>query len=93
MDTEQGRLVRPDFAFEEYKTLVEYQGDYHRLTKAQWRKDMTRRSRLEAAGWIVLEINADDLRDPNELVARLAALLRRQGWTGRTQRVFAQITW
>jgi hypothetical protein len=93
IDTEQGRVVRPDFEFEEYKTLVEYQGDYHRLTKSQWRKDMMRRVRLQAAGWTVIEINADELRDPNALVNLIAQTLRAHGWTGRTKRVFAQIGW
>jgi Protein of unknown function (DUF559) len=78
--TDGGTVVRPDFEFTEYLTLVEYQGDYHRLTRAQWRKDMTRRSRLEAAGWTVIELNADDLKDPAEVVARITAALRRHGW-------------
>jgi hypothetical protein len=90
--TESGTVLRPDFEFSEYKTLLEYQGDYHR-TKEQWRKDMTRRSRLEAAGWTVIEINADDLRDLNELVERIATTLRRHGWQGQTRRVFARIEW
>lgn len=93
IDTELGSVVRPDFEFRQYRTLVEYQGDYHRLTKAQWRKDMTRRSRLEAKGWTVIEINADDLRDANELMTRIAASLRRNGWAGRLAEVFAQIVW
>jgi len=77
---ETGSTVRTDLAFEKYKVLLEYQGDYHRTSKGQWRRDMTRRSRLEAAGWIVIEINADDLRDPVELVARIESALSRQGW-------------
>ena len=74
VDTETGRQLRPDFLFENEKVLLEYQGDYHR-TKEQWRKDMTRRSRLEAAGWRVMELNWDDLDDPVELVARIRSLL------------------
>ena len=74
VDTETGRTVRPDFMFRDHKVILEYQGDYHR-TKAQWRKDMTRRSRLETAGWYVMEINADDLRDPVELVGRIRAAM------------------
>ena len=76
VDTETGRQVRPDFRFERSRTLVEYQGDYHR-TKEQWRKDMTRRSRLEAMGWKVMEINWEDLKDPAELVARIRSLMAR----------------
>ncbi|CAN5366872.1 hypothetical protein BH11ACT5_BH11ACT5_03540 [soil metagenome] len=74
VDTDTGKQVRPDFRFRKYKLILEYQGDYHR-TKSQWRKDMTRRSRLEAHGWYVMELNADDLDDPAELVARIRQVL------------------
>lgn len=67
-------VARTDFVFEELKVVLEYQGDYHRTTKGQWRADMTRRSRLEALGWKVMELNADDLRDPIELVRRIRSL-------------------
>jgi hypothetical protein len=76
VDTTTGKTVRPDFLFEEHRTLLEYQGDYHR-SKTQWRKDMTRRSRLETKGWKVMELNWDDLKDPDELVARIRSLLLR----------------
>jgi very-short-patch-repair endonuclease len=66
-------IARTDLYIEEYRLVIEYQGDYHR-DKAQWRKDMTRRSRLEATGRRVLELNADDLRDPLELASRIRKL-------------------
>ena len=72
--TDDGGHLRPDFVFSDHRVILEYQGDYHR-TKEQWRKDMTRRSRLEAAGWRVVELNWDDLQDPDELVSRVFALL------------------
>jgi Protein of unknown function (DUF559) len=75
--TETGRSMRPDFLFAAEKLILEYQGDYHR-TVQQWRKDMTRRSRLEAAGWYVMELNADDLRDPVELLTRIRLVLARR---------------
>ncbi|MGV8882697.1 MAG: endonuclease domain-containing protein [Rhodoglobus sp.] len=74
VDAESGKKIRPDFIFRKERVIIEYQGDYHR-TKDQWRKDMTRRARLEAAGWYVMEINADDLRNPEELVARIRSVL------------------
>ncbi len=74
VDSDTGRHVRPDLIFRAERLIIEYQGDYHR-TRAQWRKDMTRRSRLEARGWRVMEVGADDLRDPRELVARVRARL------------------
>jgi very-short-patch-repair endonuclease len=78
--TEDGSFVRTDLAFDTLKVLIEYQGDYHRKVQGQWRNDMTRRSRLEAQNWIVIELNADDLRDPDELAARIRMILERRGW-------------
>lgn len=73
--TETGVVgIRTDFAYPELKLAIEYQGDYH-CTREQWRADMTRRTRLEADGWYILEINADDLRDPDELVARIRRII------------------
>lgn len=78
--TEDGSFVRTDLAFDTLRVLIEYQGDYHRKVQGQWRKDMTRRSRLEAQNWIVIELNADDLRDPDELAGRIRLILQRRGW-------------
>lgn len=76
VDTETGKAARPDFIFSEQRLILEYQGDYHR-TKSQWRKDMTRRTRLEGDGWRVMEINWDDLMDPGELASRIRRQLSR----------------
>ncbi len=62
---------RTDILIEQWNLVLEYQGDYHRTTAGQWRADMTRRSRLEAAGRRVMELNADDLRDAGELMDRI----------------------
>lgn len=77
VDSETGQQVRPDFLFRAEKVILEYQGDYHR-SRRQWRKDMTRRARLEAAGWYVMELNWDDLQNPDELVARIRSVLARR---------------
>ena len=61
---------RIDLAIPSRRVAIEYQGDYHRDV-AQWRRDMTRISRLESDSWFVIQLNADDLRDPTELVARI----------------------
>lgn len=76
VDSETGKQVRPDFTFQRHHVILEYQGDYHR-TKSQWRRDMTRRSRLESQGWKVMELNADDLKNPTELIARIWATINR----------------
>jgi very-short-patch-repair endonuclease len=65
-----GARYRGDLVCVERRMIIEYQGAYH-FDPAQRRKDMTRIERLRAAGWFVMEVNADDLRDPDELVARI----------------------
>jgi hypothetical protein len=69
--------IRTDFAYPDLRFAIEYQGDYHR-SQQQWRRDMTRRARLEALGWYVLELNWDDLNDENELVSRIRGILARR---------------
>ncbi|MEO6827231.1 MAG: hypothetical protein ABI255_03450 [Microbacteriaceae bacterium] len=68
-------FARLDLRYEQEKVAIEYQGDYHRTSKGQWRKDMSRRARLEAKGWYVIEINADDLHEPEELVRLIRSVL------------------
>ncbi len=72
--TTAGYRYRADLAVPSKKVVIEYQGGYHH-DPAQYRRDMTRRSRLEADGWFVIEVNADDLRDPLELVSRIRRVL------------------
>jgi len=69
-----GRRRRIDIAFPWEKVAIEYQGDHHRDAR-QWRDDMTRVAELESMGWKVVFVNADDLREPEALVARIRAIL------------------
>jgi very-short-patch-repair endonuclease len=74
IDDSLGNFVaRMDLLIAEFNIVLEYQGDYHR-DRVQWRRDMTRRGRIESTGRRVMELNADDLRDPIELIARIRRL-------------------
>jgi very-short-patch-repair endonuclease len=72
--TTNGNHYRADIAFPEQKVIVEYQSGFHE-TARKYRDDQTRRSRLEADQWFVIEVNADDMRDPAELVRRIRRVL------------------
>lgn len=74
ISTSGGFHYRADLAFPRRRTIIEYQSDYHSGPE-QFRADMTRRSRLEADGWFVVLVNADDLDDPAELVSRIRLVL------------------
>lgn len=80
---ENGRFVaRVDLLFEEYREILEYQGDQHRTDMRQWRRDISRRAELESLDYHVTEVVADDLADVRAFVRRLERNLRRRGWTG-----------
>ena len=72
--TSTGFTYYGDLTFPHERVIVEYQSEYH-FDPVQQRKDMTRRSRLEADGWTVIFINADDLGNPRELAARIRAAM------------------
>lgn len=70
-----GRFVaRVDLAYPDWRIAIEYEGDHHR-DKDQWRKDIARRRRLEALGWVYLPVTQADLDDPRALLADLRQAL------------------
>jgi very-short-patch-repair endonuclease len=73
--TTGGFTYRGDIAFPRQMVLIEYQGDHHRDPET-FRRDMTRASRLEADGWYILNLNANDLHNADELTARIRRILR-----------------
>ena len=72
--TSSGFVYYGDLVFVRERVIVEYQSRYH-LELEQQKKDMTRRSRLEADDWAVIFVNSDDLRDPRELADRILRVI------------------
>lgn len=68
-------VARVDLAFPELRVAIEYDGAWH-AERGQFAKDRRRLNALVAAGWTVLHVTAEDLRDPAALVARVRGLLR-----------------
>ena len=70
-------VARLDFAYEEQKLGLEYDGDHHR-ERTTFRFDMERQRELAHLGWRVLRFTADDvLRFPDRMLAETRAALRR----------------
>ncbi len=67
-------LARADLAWPEAKLLVEYEGEYH-FDGVQLIRDDARIQRLIAAGWRVIRLAAQDLRDMEGVVARIRTAL------------------
>jgi len=79
-----GRFVaRADLVFREWRVIVEYDGEQHRLDDAQYERDQRRLDDLRAAGWTVIRVRKRGLfQRPAETVARVARELRARGWPG-----------
>jgi len=69
-------VARVDFAWPEHRVALEYDGRWHAGTE-QFARDRARLNRLTAAGWRVVFVTAEDVRDPAAVVARVAAELTR----------------
>ena len=72
---ERGRwIARVDMAWVREKVIVEYDGAVH-LEEGQRRRDAQRLNQLQAAGWRVIVLTADDLRRPEATIALVKAAL------------------
>lgn len=71
---EGGFVAAVDFGWPELRIALEYDGVWHGQAQ-QVGKDRRRLNRLTAAGWTVIFVTAEDLRDPVALIARIAAAL------------------
>lgn len=66
-----------DMGWAEYQVAVEYDGDHHRKNRRQYVKDIARLRMLEALGWIVIRVIAED--KPQDVIARVEAALISRG--------------
>ena len=67
-----------DMGWEKYKVAVEYDGDHHRTDRRQYVKDQRRLRKLEALGWIIIRVIAED--PPEDVVRRVRGALIRRGY-------------
>ena len=63
-------IGRLDFAYPELMIAIEVQSYRWHSSRAAWRKDMERLNRLQALGWIVIQVTYDDLECRPESVLR-----------------------
>ncbi|GAA1974566.1 DUF559 domain-containing protein [Microbacterium pumilum] len=68
-----------DMVYEEYRVLVEYDGEQHRTDSAQYDKDAADLERASASGWLVIRVRKGQLRSPYSIVARVRRALHSRG--------------
>src|ERR1700753_1404357 len=57
-----------DMGWEDIKVAVEYDGDHHRTSRAQYVRDVRRLEMLERMGWVVVRVVAED--HPDDIIRR-----------------------
>jgi hypothetical protein len=72
----RGLIGWVDMGYAELQIALEYDGDHHRRDRGQYVKDQRRLRRLEAAGWIVIRVIAEDTAA--DVIRRLERALRRR---------------
>ncbi|AWB91649.1 DUF559 domain-containing protein [Aeromicrobium chenweiae] len=68
-------LACGDLVYRRWKVLVEYDGWQHERDAKQRQWDHLRREQLEAAGWRVIVITSEDMKNPWTVVARVRQAL------------------
>ena len=66
-----------DMGWPEHRVAVEYDGDHHRKNRKQYVKDIKRLRMLEAMGWTVIRVIAED--EAEQWLDRVDAALRERG--------------
>lgn len=69
-----------DLVYEEWRVIVEYDGEQHRQNGLQYVQDVERLEQLAADGWIVIRVLSVHLANPAGVVARVEGALRSRGW-------------
>jgi len=71
-----GWIGRFDLVSERYRTIIEYDGEQHRTSRAQYLKDLQRLDRARALGYRVVRLHREDvLLEPRRTAHRIADLL------------------
>ncbi|GAA1328650.1 hypothetical protein GCM10020360_06860 [Nonlabens tegetincola] len=77
----RGRLLgRSELAYPQRRIAIEYESDHHRVDRGQWNRDIEKYQAYVEAGWQVLRVTAEMLRNrSHEVVQRVSAALGELG--------------
>lgn len=74
-----GHLRRIDLGYAHLLIGIEYQGEYHRTGRDQWRADERRRDALASVGWDLRYATAADIARPQRFLSALQRSFLRAG--------------
>ncbi|GAB3753492.1 endonuclease domain-containing protein [Microlunatus parietis] len=71
-----------DLVLDDYRVVVEYDGDHHRTDPLQWSRDIARHEAAAAAGYAVIRVTNGRMAHPREIAATVHARLAERGYQG-----------
>jgi hypothetical protein len=71
-----------DLLIEEFKLILEYEGDQHRTDSRQWTIDIDRVEEFAAEGYRTIRVTKNHMRQPRALIQRIHAALVEAGYQG-----------
>lgn len=79
---ENGAMIGfTELAYPRWRILIEFEGDHHRISRAQWDRDIEKHARCVALGWTVLRYTGRHLYPSTEpAVTAIRDALFRAGW-------------
>lgn len=79
---EHGDLIGfTELGYPRWMILIEYEGDHHRISRAQWDRDIEKHARCAALGWTVLRYTARHVYpSPDPAITGIRDALIRAGW-------------
>ncbi|KZE93543.1 hypothetical protein AVP42_01830 [Agromyces sp. NDB4Y10] len=86
-DAHGRQIAIADLVYPEWRVIVEYDGEHHRLERRQYGRDVDRLDDLAHAGWRVIRFNATHVgRRRSDRIERVRDALTAAGWTASAAR-------
>lgn len=82
LGTDSYPIGKVDLVYEEFKVILEYEGDQHMTDRQQWNIDIDRPEEFTAEGYLIIRITAARMRRPRNVVGKVFAALRQRGYAG-----------
>jgi hypothetical protein len=82
LGTDEYAIGRVDMLLEEFKLILEYDGDRHRLDRSQWNLDLDRNDAFADEGYLTVRVTSARMRRPRDVVRRVHAKLVERGYQG-----------
>jgi hypothetical protein len=73
---------RVDLLYEDFRIIIEYEGEQHLTDRKQWHKDIDRQEDFGGVGYLTIRVTKEHACHPRVVVRRVHEALRSRGYCG-----------